>query len=185
MAKDDISYTGHFGKKIDPFSGKVAAALLGPYTPHPRRVKFKKYNRGYDRYYIHIGERHSATTVHIEDQLVEALAERSINICGRGGKIWLTIPAEHRDTFEALVRRLVCFREEKIWLIILARYCHKFKEMIKRIIGLEEHDEVCGQFIRHLCLIIILDLLDSERIPYKTKVQRKGQRPRPRKTQHL
>ncbi|KAF5250222.1 hypothetical protein FANTH_4547 [Fusarium anthophilum] len=36
--------TRHFGQKIKTFSGKGAAALLGPYVLHPGRVKFKKYN---------------------------------------------------------------------------------------------------------------------------------------------
>ncbi|KAF5618902.1 hypothetical protein F52700_11980 [Fusarium sp. NRRL 52700] len=94
--------TRHFGQKINTFSGKGPAALLGPYVLHPRRVKFKKYNYEYDRYYIHIGDKKSATTVHIEYQLIKALAKRSISICVRGEKIWIIVLAMHRYKFEAL-----------------------------------------------------------------------------------
>lgn len=38
-----------------------------------------------------------ATTFYIKDHLIQALAERSINICVCGEKIRLIIPVEHRD----------------------------------------------------------------------------------------
>ncbi|KAG4283326.1 hypothetical protein FPRO04_13261 [Fusarium proliferatum] len=139
--------TSHFNERINTFSGKGAAALLGPYALHPGKVKFGKRNREYDRYYIHVGDKYSTTTVHIEDKLVQALAERSINICARGQRIWLIIPAEHRDALEALVRRLV---------------------------GLNEGDEVCDQFVRHLSLVITPALLEANDIEYKIQIQREG-----------
>ncbi|KAF5707527.1 lysine-specific demethylase 4 [Fusarium mundagurra] len=101
----------HFRRKINTYSGMAENAVFGYNLLHPGQAKFLCDDRPY-RHYYHLGSRYSLTTMHVEDNLLDDLPERSAN-CGLcGEKIWLTVPEQFKEDFERMVKRLVGLPED-------------------------------------------------------------------------